>query len=163
MNGDRTSAVLTAYIEKQTLVLDDLFGELTAALEHDLKLLGRTKRSAAMIGSIIESYYTCVETMFLRISQYFENQLSSDRWHKDLLEKMTLTIRKVRPRAVSDDVFNDLYELLRFMHFKRYYFSLAYDWKRLNEVVKKCLRAHEPLIKDNERCEIFLAELDTTE
>ncbi|MFP4562278.1 MAG: hypothetical protein ACLFRY_03125 [Spirochaetia bacterium] len=163
MNGDRTSAVLTAYIEKQTLVLDDLFGELTAALEHDLKLLGRTKRSAAMIGSIIESYYTCVETMFLRISQYFENQLSSDRWHKDLLEKMTLTIRKVRPRAVSDDVFNDLYELLRFRHFKRYYFSLAYDWERLDEVVTKCLRAHEPLKKDIEKFKIFLAELDTTE
>ena len=42
------------------------------------------------MATLIESNYTCAETILLRISQYFENSLSDQRRHKDLLEKMTL-------------------------------------------------------------------------
>ena len=33
-----------------------------------------------------ENYCTCLETIFLRISQHFENRLDPARWHNDLLQ-----------------------------------------------------------------------------
>ena len=81
---------------------------------------------------MLENYYTCLETIFLRISQSFENHLESARWHNDLLQKMTLETEGVRTAAVSDEAFPPLFELLKFRHFKRYYFELEYDWDRLD-------------------------------
>ncbi len=148
MNGHEEARVLAAEIEKHMELLEDLHSELTAALEEDIRLLGKTKRSAAMVASIIESYCTCAETVFLRISQFFENSLAAERWHKDLLDKMTLQIKDLRPRVISDKVHNDMAELLKFRHFKRYYFNLAYDWERLDAVVSRAVRVHNPLLED---------------
>ena len=97
MNENSTIYVLIAEIEKHLSILDELETELVEALEKDIVLLGRSKRSAAMVASIVESYFTCAETVFVRISQFFENNLSENRWHKDLLEKMTLRIPEIRP------------------------------------------------------------------
>ena len=36
---------------------------------------------------LFENYYTCTETIFLRIAQFFENNLDKNRWHSHLLEK----------------------------------------------------------------------------
>ena len=33
----------------------------------------------ALIAEILANYYTCLETMFLRSSRYFENELSAER------------------------------------------------------------------------------------
>jgi hypothetical protein len=98
MNVDNFISVLRANIRKYTDLLEELHSELKEALEKDVEVLGKTNRSAAMAASILESYYTCAETLFLRISQFFENQLNDTEWHKDLLEKMTLTIEGLRPR-----------------------------------------------------------------
>jgi hypothetical protein len=61
---------------------------------------------------VITSYYTCLETIFLRISQFFENQLNPEKWHKHLLEKMRIQINGVREQAISDDTYYLLLELL---------------------------------------------------
>jgi len=160
MKGNRAVKVLTAELEKHIELLDDLRGELAAAMEEDIKTLGRTKRTAAMAASIIESYYTCAETIFVRISQFFENNLAENRWHKDLLQKMTLQVKDLRPRVISDQTYNDLEELLKFRHFKRYYFNLSYDWERLDEIIRRALRVHESLKKDLSEFLRFLYELE---
>jgi len=147
MNVDDSIHILEADITKHIDLLTELYEELGEALEKDVQLLGKTRRSAAMVASIIESYFTCTETIFLRISQFFENNLSEHRWHKDLLEKMTLEIKDIRPKVISADVYNDLHEILRFRHFKRYYFSLAYDWERLEEIIKRAKRVHPELLR----------------
>jgi hypothetical protein len=52
---------------------------------------------------ILESAYTAIETLFVRISQAFGNHLIADRWHADLLDKMVLEIPGVRPRVIAPD------------------------------------------------------------
>lgn len=86
---------------------------------------------------IIENFYTSVETLFLRISQFFENSLNKDKWHKDLLGKMALHIEGVRDRVITEATYKDLTELLQFRHFKRYYFELEYDWGKLDFLTGK--------------------------
>ncbi len=97
---------------------------LQVALDRDLGLLGRTPNAALIIAGLIENYYICLETVFLRISQFFENTLDPERWHTDLLEKMTLHLEGVRLAAVSQANYPNLLELLKFRHFRRYYFEL---------------------------------------
>ncbi len=130
---------------------------MQAALDRDLGLLGRTPNAALIIAGLIENYYTCLETVFLRISQFFENTLDPERRHTDLLEKMTLHIEGVRLPAVSQANYPNLLELLKFRHFRRYYFELEYDWDRLEFLVKKMKLAHPAASRDLER---FMAFLD---
>jgi hypothetical protein len=84
------------------------------------------------VAQILENYYTCLETLFLRISQYFENSLLERKWHSDLLEKMIVHIEGIRPPVISSASYKNLRELMRFRHFKRYYFELNHDWKKLD-------------------------------
>jgi hypothetical protein len=100
-----------------------------------LPVLGKTSDSVLIPVQILENAYTAVETLFLRISQAFENHLDSRRWHTDLLEKMTLEVQGIRPRVISAATYQRLAELMRFRHFKRYYFELDFDWRKTDFLI----------------------------
>jgi hypothetical protein len=120
----------------------------------------RRMDQAIVISDLICSYYTCLETIFLRISQFFENSLSKEKWHLDLLQKMTLQIDGIRNAVILDETYNILVELLKFRHFKRYYFELEYDWDKLDFVQKKFKQADEKVKKDLAKFFIFLENLE---
>ncbi len=159
MSGPNEARLLASEIAKNRGILTGLSGELDEALRDDLPKLGRTQRAAIMVAGIIESYYTCTETVFLRISQFFENSLRPERWHTDLLDHMTLEVPEVRPRVISPETFSDLSELMRFRRFKRYYFNLAYDWERLDAIVQRLERVHAKLDKELEAFERLARKL----
>ncbi len=99
-----------------------------------------------VVAQILENVYTAIETALLRISQGFDNTLSPERWHADLLDKMLLEKKGVRPRVLSEESHRLLTELMRFRHFKRYYLELDYDWEKLRyllSVLRRCL----PLVR----------------
>ena len=73
---------------------------------------------------------------------------------------MTLEIEGVRAAALSGAAFPPLLELLRFRHFKRYYFELEYDWDRLDFLVAKVREAHPLVTRDLERFGRFMHGLD---
>ena len=108
----------------------------------------------------LEAVYRSMETIFVRISQSFENNLDPARWHNDLLQKMTLEIEGVRPAAVSEETYSPLFELLKFRHFKRYYFELEYDWDRLDFLVTKLHQVHPLVTRDLKRFVRFVSALD---
>jgi hypothetical protein len=97
----------------------------------------RSYHHAVVIADFFERYYTCLETIFLRISQHFENNLDPSRWHHNLLEKMKIRIDGIREQAISDETYPLLVEFLKFRHFKRYYFDIEYDWDKLEYLQKK--------------------------
>jgi hypothetical protein len=92
---------------------------------------------AMIVAQSITNYYTCLETLFLRISQHFENSLAADRWHQSLLDRMILEIPDFRPQVISEQTHIVLMEFLKFRHFTRYYFELNYDWDKLLFLIKK--------------------------
>ena len=53
-----------------------------------------------------------------------------------------------------------LSELLRFRHFKRYYFKLEYDWDRLDFLIAKLRQAHPLVVRDLERFGRFMGAMD---
>ena len=152
-------AELIGLMEKHTKSLDYIMSSLKQALDQDIKILGRTANAALIVAGLLENYYTCLETIYIRISQYFENDLTADRWHTDLLEKMTLHIEGVRVPVVSEKNYRNLLELLKFRHFKRYYFETEYDWDRLDFLMKKLNAAHPQVHADLESFKQFLRKI----
>lgn len=151
--------ILIDEIRKNTSILDGLFREHEKACMKDVPLLGRTNSSALLVAGFLENYYTCAETIFLRISQFFENSLSQEKWHMDLLGKMTLQIENIREKVISDATYSLLFELLKFRHFKRYYFQMQRDWDKIEFLQKKMRQVHPALLADLKDFIIFLKKL----
>ena len=133
-------------IDRSLRVLDDMDRFLAEQYPPGGGDDGPTRASRIVVAQILENAYTAVETVLLRVSQSFENSLEGDRWHGDLLDKMTLERKGIRPRVISDQTHRLLVELMRFRHFKRYYLDLDYDWEKLKYLVsvyRRCM----PLVR----------------
>lgn len=150
---------LIGILAKQQGLANRLFDSINEAMEQDIPKLGKTGNAAVMVAGLMENYYTCLETAFMRISQHFENHLNPTRWHADLLDKMNLKIDGVRIPAVSDEAFGPLLELQRFRHFKRYYFDLKYDWDRIEFLLLKLRTGHPVIMEDLRKFSEFIKEL----
>ena len=120
----RNELALIGEIEKTVSLLEEVRSFYVGIQQNELQQLGKTRATALIVAQVLENYYTCLETLFLRISQYFENSLLKNKWHSDLLDKMILDIEGIRPPVVSSKTYKNLRELMRFRHFKRYYFEL---------------------------------------
>ena len=119
----------------------------------------QSTENAIIVSDVFVSFYTCLETAFLRISQLFENTLDGSRWHEQLLRAMTRTIPSVRERVISDTSYAALSELRRFRHFKRYYFEFNYDWDRLELVRSKYLACRTPVRAELATYSAYLQQL----
>ena len=137
MSADNDVTSLIDEITKALELLDNNRAYYQEFLKTDFSLLGRKNSSAIILSEIITDYYTCLETLFLRISQFFENDLSKTKWHTDLLRKMTLKITDTRLPVISDDTHSVALDILRFRHFRRYYYEFNYDWDRVEYMQKQ--------------------------
>ena len=127
-------------------VLDDMERFLAERTVSGETVPAPDRAERIVIAQILENAYTAIETALLRISQGFDNSLNPERWHADLLDKMLLEKKGIRPRVLSDESHRLLTELMRFRHFKRYYLELDFDWEKLRfllSVLHRCL----PLIR----------------
>lgn len=128
------------------------FLALIAELEGDFRDLGRVAAQNARaweriqsgandpidwgaLGFTLHSAYGILENYFLRVSKFFENDLPPDRWHKALVEKMTLEIDDVRPALLSGEASKRrALELLKFRHRFRNLYGEDLDPKKTAEV-----------------------------
>lgn len=97
--------------------------QLERVLVHNRKAWGRIEAGAddyvdwGALALTLHSAYGVMEGYFLRISKYFENNLPPDRWHKALVEKMSLEIPGLRPALIeSEGMKAHIVELLKFRH-----------------------------------------------
>lgn len=107
----------------------------------------------------LHNLYTAFESIFQRIAAIFENQIE-DRttWHAELLRRMTLDIEGIRPRVISDEMFDALDELRRFRHVFRSAYRVRLDPDRLLLVLKKAWQLEDLYPQEMEH---FLQFLDT--
>jgi hypothetical protein len=118
---------------------------------------------AMIIAQSLSNYYTCLETLFLRISQFFENNLEKDRWHQSLLDRMIIEVPDYRPAVISEKTHHRLVEILKFRHFTRYYFELDYDWDKLRYLTGKFHEVRTEIIKEITEFDVFLSRLAATQ
>ena len=124
-----------------------------------LKHLGKNTETAIILGKILTNYYECLETMFLKISSFFENKLPAGQWHKRLLNNMTIQIENMREQVISEKTYDLLEEFLKFRHFYRYKVDFDYNWKKLEDLEKKYDQVQPLLKQDIEKFIEFLKKL----
>ena len=157
MNLETNIRTLSAEINKSISVLTRIEDYILDFQQQNLDNPGLDK--AMIITQALTNYYTCIETIFLRISKFFENNLDKEQWHRSLLNKMILEIENVRPKIICKSVYNGLLELLKFRHFSRYYFELDYDWDKLRFLLKKFNNIHVQVKIDLSEFDKFLNTL----
>jgi hypothetical protein len=77
---------LLSEIDKSRTVLGRIEAFYLDYLAKTQNACAATTEQAIVLSDILVSYYTCLETMFLRISQFFENDLNPDKWHQGSFE-----------------------------------------------------------------------------
>jgi hypothetical protein len=124
--------LLIGEIREGLAVLDKIHNLYLAYVPAFDDVQKREIRDAVLLTEVLCNSYTCLETIFFRISRLFENNLPADKWHKELLQKMRVEVPNIRKAVLSSESYLLLDELRRFRHFKRYYFEFDYDWNRLS-------------------------------
>jgi len=142
MSAESKLLTLKSEITKGISVLEKITRFYHYYIENEFDPNEKRTDHAIVISDLICNYYTCLETIFMRISQFFENSLIEEKWHQDLLQKMTLQIDGIRKAVITDETYDLLLELLKFRHFKRYYFDFNYDWDKIDFIRTKFKQAN---------------------
>jgi len=123
----------------------------TSLLSSNKKAIARIEAGArdeldyAALGYTLHNIYGCVENACLRISKFFENGLSKDNWHRDLLNRMLLDISGIRPAFFTREEYDFFDELRGFRHVFRNIYNKNIDVHRLIALQKRV----------DEQCEIY--------
>ncbi len=159
MNELSDIVVLINEIDKGLSVYFRIAGYYNDFIKNRFNKNQKKTDDAIVISEIFCNSYTCLETIFLRISQHFENNLKGSNWHSNLLRNMTIRIDGIREQVLSDETYSILLEFLKFRHFKRYYFEFNYDWEKLDYLQKKYQKLLPLIKKDIANFLTFLKKL----
>lgn len=85
----------------------------------------------AALGYTVHNLYNAVENYFLRIAKFFENNLDDESWHRDLINRMALSIEGVRPALLGKDQLEPFHELRAFRHVFRVIYDSTLDPRKL--------------------------------
>jgi len=108
----------------------------------------------------LHSLYNALENIFRNVSKAFENQVSRESWHSEVLQRMRLDLTPLRPAMIDAEAFEKLDELRRFRHVFRTMYGLDLDPLRLQVVLRRALELR-PLYRDQiERFLTFLQGLE---
>lgn len=150
---------LRGEIQRYYHVSSRLLVALQQIQDHDIPRIGKTTTTAVANAGLIENSYTAVETALFRIAQNFGNNLDPTHWHADLLRRMSVAVPEMRPQVISETTWSKLDELMRFRHFKRYYFNLDYDWTRLDYLLGVVRETIPKVVEELTVFERFLTEV----
>ncbi len=128
----------------------DLLRGLISEVERELENLLELRREMSEIGmqesiifrrsqgSILHDFYTGCERMFKKIAFDINGGFEdTDKWHKALLVRMTIPVKGVRPRVLSEELAADLDEYLSFRHVFRNIYGFELKGERIVRLVKK--------------------------
>ena len=117
----------SAALTLAALIRSDL--EAIARLENHVSQFDPDNLSPAELDSLaysMHNIYNALENCFEQISRGFEDHVGDPaRWHRELLDRMFLEIKLLRPAVLPEAARSLLGELLGFRHVFRH----AYDFK----------------------------------
>lgn len=133
-------AALSAVVDHDLAALR----KLTAELESLVPTLGVPDcgfRELAAAGYLLHNLYNALENSFEQISRTFENHVvDRGHWHRELLDKMFLTIPAVRPAVLPEPTRALLHDLRGFRHLFRRGYSFELDRNRVHALATRWLK-----------------------
>ena len=129
------------------VALEKLEAELQLDIERLAELRSTNERAAervavgdsdeleyAALGYTIHNLFNLIENYATRIARTFENEIDPASWHRELIERMQLSIAGVRPALWDRNLAGRIDELRRFRHVFRNMYANDLDPKRVAAV-----------------------------
>jgi len=148
--------MLTANILKQQKLIEAIYGHIAKRKK------GYTKDRVVLesLAYQLHNLYCAFEDLFRIVANYFDNHIDDPAgWHKELLGRMTLEIKGVRPRFISETAYEFLNDLRSFRHVVRHAYGIELEAEKIKLVLKKTLALKKIYQKD---IVYFLAQLKPT-
>lgn len=124
---------LKAELVADMKILEGLEGKYKKA-KRKLKRIEPDELDYAGLAYTIVNIYNLMENYFLCLAKGFENAIERDRWHKDLIKRMSLEIEGVRPALLETRDVPLIDELRAFRHVFRNIYQGELDIGKLNLV-----------------------------
>jgi hypothetical protein len=127
-------------VEKELEVIENLIKEME---------LYKKKNNKRAKGSILHDFYNACERIFRWIAKQINGDFNpTSGWHKELLFKMTLEIKGIRPAVISEKVAADLNEFLQFRHLFRNIYGFELKSDLIDKLVDKFFVVSKKFIKE---------------
>ena len=142
--------------EKVAVLIAQLEKEYVTAQEHlhlNKKAWERIQKGAdddldwAALGYTLNVLYSSIENYFRRIIKYFDNDLPSESWHKELLDRMQLNLPSIRPALCDRETAMLCGELLGFQQVFRTLYDRRLDPERITLIQKKIPKLSDKFTK----------------
>jgi uncharacterized protein YutE (UPF0331/DUF86 family) len=85
------------------------------------------------------------------VADYFENEIEGIRYHADLLKRIKMDIKGIRPAFISEKTYQELDELRRFRHLFRHAYGIELDPVRVEKLLYTALHLREQFRNDMTR------------
>lgn len=119
----KAALTLAAFIRSDLAAIARIEGHVS---QLDLNNLSPAELDS--LGYSLHNIYNALENCFTQISGSFEDQVHDQtRWHRELLEKMFLDIKSLRPAVFPESARSILGELLGFRHVFRHGYDIELD------------------------------------
>ena len=126
--------------------------EIYTKLQKKLPLIEKqlvAQESVESAGYWLHNLYSAYEDLFKLVAGFWENSLSTDgKFHFQLLKRMLLNIKGVRPALLSEAGYRILNELRGFRHVFRHAYNYGIDEERVSALLRKILEQKDPVIED---------------
>jgi len=130
----------------------DLIKTIYQRLSDKLVVFEKETPSREMIDSAgywIHNLYCAFEDLFKQVSAFWENNLSDDGdYHVNLLKRMIINIKGIRPPVLSLNTYEHLNELRGFRHVFRHAYSYGLDDERVAYLIRKTISKKEMVLAD---------------
>ncbi len=133
-------AVLLGYFESQMELIERIWKEAESTQPTD-------REKISHLSYLLHNLYSALEELFREVAKTFENRIEDlSRYHRELLQRMRLTIPGIRTNLLSETSFLILDELRAFRHIFRHAYSYELDPERVRNLKTKVKR-HWRLIR----------------
>lgn len=160
--GDPAGRVLRllAEMRRERRNLARVAGEVETACEL-LRRRAPTFLELRGAGDLLHDYYTDLEKVFQLVAETLDGGIpEGERWHRRLLDAMTLDVSGVRSRVLDEETGCALDEYLRFRHLFRNLYGFDLDLDPLRELLEGLKDVDILVQADLDRFETTLAEVD---
>ena len=139
-------AVLKAQIDSQIGEIENIY----AKIEERKRIEGIT--AVESISYQLHNLYSAFEDLFKITAKAFENHINDiNRYHTELLKRMTMHIEGVRPSLISKESYMLLDSLRSFRHFFRHAYGYELDERKVDIVLEDAARLKKIYKKDIKR------------
>jgi len=122
-----------------------------------------SEESAVYIESIainLHSFYEGIETIFEKVMEFTgEEKPSGHEWHREVLERMTLPIKRLRPEVISIETAKKLDHYRAFRHKIRHIYGFMIVQENVIMIAEKAKESFESFKEDIKNFISFAEEI----